>query len=148
MRKGEAALNALLAALAPIAAEIDGGEICRNPETELPVSESERWKLVIRDGDTGEPEASLSPPTYEYQHEAALALTVVKAGKQDADTLFSCVVEKISTRIAAAPTLGGKVDYVQLGGLNTDEVDQDVLNGFKAAILPVTLYYTTTSPLG
>jgi len=148
MRKGEAALNALLAALAPITGEIAGGEICRNPETELPVSESERWNLVTRDGDPGEPEVSLSPPTYEYQHEAALALTVVKAGKQDADTLFSCVVEKISTRIAAAPTLGGKVDYVQLGGLNTDEVDQEVLAGFKAAILPVTLYYTTTSPLG
>ena len=148
MRKGEAALAALKAALDPVADDIAAGRVVRNPESELPVDETERWVLAIRDGGTGEPEVSLSPPTYEYEHEAALALTVVKIGADDADALFSAIVEKIAELIDADPTLGGAVDWSRLGTLDTDEVDQEVLAGFKAAILPVTLTYTTTSPLG
>jgi len=148
MRKGEAALEALKAILAPIDAEIPHGAVVRNPESELPANEDERWVLAIRDGDTGEPEEALSPPSYEYQHEAAIAITVVKLGADDADALFSSIVEKVSELIAADPTLGGAVDWASLGALNTDEVEQEVLAGFKAAILPVTLLYTTTSRLG
>lgn len=147
-RKGEEALQALLAAVAPIGDEIEGGEICRNPETELPVDEDQRWKLVVRDGTTGDPEVSLSPPSYHYSHEAALAITVVKTGAGDADALFSEIVGAIVDALDDDQTLGGKVDWAEPGELNTDEADQDVLAGFKAAILPVTLYYTTSKPLG
>lgn len=148
MRKGEAALEALKVLLAPVADDISGGSVVRNPESELPADETERWVLSIRDGDTGEPEVSLSPPAYEYEHEAALALTVVKIGAADADTLFSSIVEKIGELLDADPTIGGAVDWAQLGTLNTDEVDQEVMAGFKAAIIPVRLLYTTTSPQG
>lgn len=148
MRKGEAALEALKAALDPLADGIAGGRVVRNPESELPASDSERWVLSIRDGTTGEPEVSLSPPAYEYEHEAALALTLVKIGADDADALFSALVESIAGLIDADPTLGGAVDWARLGTLDTDEVDQELLGGFKAAILPLTLTYTTTSPLG
>lgn len=148
MRKGEAALEALKTQLLPVAVAISGGAVVRNPESELPANEDERWVLAIRDGDTGEPEVSLAPPAYEYEHEAALALTVVKVGAGDADALFSSIVEKVAELIDADPTIGGAVDWAQLGTLNTDEVDQEVLAGFKAAIIPVRLLYTTTSPQG
>lgn len=148
MRKGEAALEGLKAALAPAADDIAAGRVVRNPESELPANETERWVLAIRDGVTGEPEVSLSPPAYEYEHEAALVLSVVKIGADDADALFSSLVERIAGLIDADPTLGGAVDWARLGTLDTDEVDQEVLAGFKAAILPVRLLYTTTTPQG
>jgi hypothetical protein len=148
MSKSEDALEALKALLKPLEATFAGLSVVRNPENELPTDESERAKLAVRDGTTGEPEVSLSPMSYEYEHQAALALSVVKLARGDADALFASIVDAVCDLIDTDPTLGGTVDYAAIGGLDTDEVDENVMAGFKAAIVPITLYYTTDRALG
>lgn len=147
-RKSEAALNALTAVLSPIADDFEGLEVVRNPEEELPVDEGHRAKIAVRDGTTGEPEISLSPVSYAYEHDAAIAVSLVKIGAGDADAEFTKIVKAISDRIDADQTLGGAVDWAELGALDTDEVDEAVMAGFKAAVIPITLYYTTDRALG
>lgn len=148
MGKGETALEALKTLLSPMVSEFDGLSVVRNPENELPTDATERSKIAVRDGTTGDPEISLSPMSYEYEHEAAIALSVVKTGSGDADAIFATLVARIVELIDADQTLGGAVDWAQLGALNTDEVDENVMAGFKAAIIPVTLFYTTDRALG
>jgi nucleoid-associated protein YgaU len=146
--RSETALEALKALLMPLEASVSGLEVVRNPESELPVDGEARHKIAIRDGTTGEPEVSLSPVSYAYEHEAAIAVSTAKIGRADADAAFSALVAAIVDRIDGDQTLGGTVDWIMVGGLNTDEVDENVLAGFKAAIIPVTLYYTTDKALG
>lgn len=148
MSKSEDALNALATLLAPLMETSEGLFVVRNPDNELPTDEVERSKLVVRDGTTGEPEISLSPMSFAYEHQAALALSVAKIGSGDADSIFKDIVAGIADAIEANPTLGGKVDWVELGALDTDEIDENVMAGFKAAVIPITLYYTTDRALG
>ena len=157
MTKKEAALQALSALLARIAddltATLGGVAFARNPAEDMEFAPGDVAKIVLRDGATGEPEVSLSPPLYEYEHVAQLALAVIKEGA-NVDATFDAIVDAVASALdpyavpAGDPTLGGAVDHAELGGLNTDEIDETLQRDFKAALIPVTLIYTTTRPLG
>jgi hypothetical protein len=157
MTKGNDALAALATLLGGVAEGRTACAFARNPAEEVTLSlvaaQGPRSIIVLRDGDTGEPDVTLSPPTYEYEHTASIELAVLK-GKDDTEAVFADIVAGIAALFdpqaedAADPTLGGVVDWCELGGLSTDEVDAALQRDFKAAIIPVTLTYTTTSPLG
>lgn len=157
MTKKEDALEALSTLLARLAgdltATLGGVAFARNPAEDLEFAHGDVAKIVLRDGATGEPEVSLSPPVYEYEHVAQLAIAVIKEGA-NVDATFDAIIEAVAAALdphavpAGDPTLAGVVDHAELGGLNTDEIDEALQRDFKAALIPVTLIYTTTRPLG
>ncbi len=154
MTKKEDALNALAAVLEGIAEQLAPGiTVERNPADEIRFGLADRAKIVLRDGSTGDPTVSLSPPNYEYDHVAQIVVSVVKNGR-NVDAYFDQIVGAIAARLdpegdpPGDVTLGGVVDNAVLGGLDTDEIDASMEADFKAAVIPVTLTYTTTSPLG
>lgn len=157
MTKKEEALQALAALLAAVADDLTetlgGVAFARNPAEDMTFAQGDVAKIVLRDGSTGEPEVSLSPPAYEYEHVAQIAVAVIKEGAS-ADSAFDAIVDALAAALdpyadqAGDPTLGGAVDHAELGGLNTDEIDEALQRDFKAALIPVTLIYTTTRPLG
>ena len=101
--------------------------------------------MILRDGDPGAPGVTLSPLRYHYQHRAELEVVVQDAKTRDAR--FAELVASIGAVLVADRTLGGLCDWVEAEA--PEPVDLLVEGGasFKAAVVPVTLHYSTADPL-
>ncbi len=66
--------------------------------------------LILRDGEPGEPEVTLSPLRYHYQHRAEIEAVVQGAAR---DAAFDTLCASIGAAIAADRTLGGLCDWVE-----------------------------------
>lgn len=111
----------------------------------LPERVAPQGLIILRDGDPGEPEVTLSPLRYHYRHRAELELVVQGATNLDAG--FDWLVVSLGAVIAADRTLGGLCDWVEAEA--PQPVDLPVEGGatLKAAVVPVILYYATRDPL-
>jgi len=101
--------------------------------------------LILRDGEPGEPEVTLSPMRYHYQHRAEIEAVVQGA---DRDTAFDLLCASIGTTIAADRTLGGLCDWVEAEAPRPVDLPVEGAASLKAAVIPVVLHYTTADPLG
>lgn len=102
--------------------------------------------VILRDGNQGEPEVTLSPLMYHYQHEAEVELFVQMAdGRNDAalDDLGAAV----GTALAADRTLGGLCDWAEASAPDPTDLPVEGGASIKAALLTVTLHYSTPDPL-
>ena len=66
--------------------------------------------LILRDGEPGEPEVTLSPLRYHYQHRAEIEAVVQGAAR---DTDFDTLTASIGAALAADRTLGGLCDWAR-----------------------------------
>ena len=111
----------------------------------LPERVPQEGMLNLRDGDPGEPEVTLSPLTYHYEHRAEIEVLVQQKTNQDA--AFDTLTVAIGTKIESNRTLGGLCDWCE--GLAPVPVELHLEGGepMKAAVVPVMLVYSTTHPL-
>lgn len=100
--------------------------------------------LNLRDGEPGEPEVTLSPLAYHYQHRTEIEAVVQGA---DRDTAFDLLCASIGTSIAADRTLGGLCDWVEAEAPRPVDLPVEGAASLKAAVIPVILHYTTADPL-
>ena len=100
----ETVLAALQARLQPLAALTLRDEV-------LPERIPTAGLIILRDGQPGEPEVTLSPLRYHYQHRAELEV-VVQAGTGRAST-FDTLIASIGTKLEADRTLGGLCDWIE-----------------------------------
>ncbi|MGX1005353.1 hypothetical protein ACSSV6_003944 [Roseovarius sp. MBR-38] len=135
----ESVLTALHARLQPLAALTLRDEV-------LPERIPAAGLIILRDGQPGEPEVTLSPLLYHYQHRAELEV-VVQAGTGRASA-FDTLVAAIGTALAADRTLGGLCDWVEPEAPASVDLPVEGAAALKAAVIIVVLHYTTTSPLG
>lgn len=101
--------------------------------------------IVMRDGDPGEPEYTLSPIRYHYEHRVEIEVIVQSA--KDRNGAFDALVEQIGTLIVADRTLGGLCDWVEAEAPEPAELPMEVVGILKAAVIPVVLTYATSDPL-
>jgi hypothetical protein len=101
--------------------------------------------LILRDGEPGEPEVTLSPLRYHYQHKAEIEAVVQGAAR---DTTFDTLCSSIGGALAADRTLGGLCDWVEAEAPRPVDLAVEGAAGLKAAVIPVVLHYTLTDPLG
>ncbi|MBA4492423.1 acyl-CoA transferase [Paracoccus sp. S1E-3] len=101
--------------------------------------------LILRDGEPGEPEVTLSPVAYHYQHRAEIEAVVQGT---DRDAAFDALCASIGTAIAADRTLGGLCDWIEPEAPRPVDLPVEGAASLKAAIIPVILHYTTADPLG
>jgi hypothetical protein len=66
--------------------------------------------LILRDGEPGEPEVTLSPRRYHYQHRAEIEAVVQGT---DLDVAFDTLIASIGAVLTADRTLGGLCDWVE-----------------------------------
>ncbi|CAN1576354.1 hypothetical protein MCELHM10_03939 [Paracoccaceae bacterium] len=134
----ETILSALQARLQPLAALVLRDEVLpeRIPATGL---------IILRDGQPGEPEVTLSPLRYHYQHRAELEV-VVQAPNGRASA-FDTLIAAIGTTIEADRTLGGLCDWVDPEAAASVDLPIEGAAALKAAVITVVLHYTTTGPL-
>lgn len=134
----ETILAALQARLQPLAALVLREEVL--PER-IPTS----GLIILRDGQPGEPEVTLSPLRYHYEHRAELEV-VVQAGTGRAST-FDDLVAAIGAALEADRTLGGLCDWVEPEAPASVDLPIEGAAALKAAVITVVLHYTTTGPL-
>lgn len=133
----ETILTILHARLSPLPATALRGEV-------LPERVPPDGLLILRDGEPGEPEVTLSPMRYHYQHRAEIEAVVQGA---DRDAAFDALCASIGTAIAADRTLGGLCDWVEAEAPRPVDLPVEGAASLKAAVIPVILHYTTTDPL-
>ena len=102
--------------------------------------------LILRDGNPGDPEVTLSPLRYHYQQRAELEVIVQASG--DRDTRFDQLIARIGAAIAVERTLGGLCDWVEAEAPQPVDLPVEGAASLKAAVIPVILHYSTTDPLG
>ncbi len=133
-----AALHGLLLAGAG-GAEVRRGDV-------LPEDVPDDGLIILRDGDPGEPEVTISPLIYHYQHTAEVEL-FVRAEDGQRDALFDMLAQAVGAAVAADRTLGGLCDWVE--ALAPEPADLPVAGAapIKAAVVTVILHYSTSDPL-
>jgi len=101
--------------------------------------------LILRDGESGDPEVTLSPLRYHFQHRAEIEAVVQGT---DRDATFDTLTASIGTAIAADRTLGGLCDWIEAEAPRPVDLTVDGAASLKAAVIPVVLHYSTADPLG
>jgi hypothetical protein len=134
----ETVLSALHALLGTLPATALRGEV-------LPERAPVAGLLILRDGDPGEPEVTLSPLRYHYRHRAEIEAVVQGMAR---DAAFDTLCASIGAALAANRTLGGLCDWVEAEAPRPVDLAVEGAAGLKAAVIPIVLHYTTADPLG
>ena len=144
MSPRETALRALLVLLEGI--PLPSGAVKRN--SAVPERVADQVLLILRDGDLGEPEVSLSPLTYHWQHEASLEIFIANAEAVERDARMDGLLVQLGVVLAANPSLGGAVDFCTAGVPTFEDLPIEGAAGIKTCVLPLILHYSSASPLG
>lgn len=133
----ETILATLHTRLSALAATVLRGDVLpeRVPATGL---------LILRDGDPGEPETTLSPLIYHYQHRAEIEAIVQGTSR---DAVFDALCASIGAAIADDRTLGGLCDWIEAEAPQPIDLPVEGAASLKAAVIPVVLHYFTADPL-
>ena len=136
--KRETILTALHARLQTLATPVLRGEVLpeRIPATGL---------IILRDGRPGEPEVTLSPLTWFYEHRAELEV-VIQAGS-GRDALFDALTAAIGAVLATDRTLGALCDWVEAEAPEPIDLPIEGATALKAAVIIVVLHYASPDPL-
>ena len=142
MSKREQALSGLFLYLKNNITDVS---ILRNES--LPTKVPAEGLIIVRDGEAGEPEITLSPTRYHYQHCAEVEVLVQHGNQLERDEALDRLLQTIGKTLTLNLTLGGVVDYLHIG---TSEFLSEATEGappIKAAVVPIILEYSTLNPL-
>ena len=142
MSQRENAIGALFAVLGQLSL---GTMVKRNAA--LPERIADHAMAILRDGEMGEPEVSLSPLTYHWQHQVAIELFVADPDASTRDSRMDGLLTELASLIEADRTLAGVVEYAEIGQPRFDELAPEGTSGIKACLLPVVLHYSSAGPL-
>ena len=133
----ETILTALYARLSVLPARALRGDV-------LPERIPTEGLLILRDGEPGEPEVTLSPLAYHYQHRAEIEAVVQSV---DRDVGFDILCASVGAALAEDRTLGGLCDWVEAEAPQPVDLPVDGGTSLKAAVITLVLHYTTADPL-
>ena len=133
----ETILTALHARLSMLPATALRGEV-------LPERIPPEGLMILRDGEPGEPEVTLSPLTYHYQHRAEIEAVVQGT---DRDAAFDALSAGIGAALADDRTLGGLCDWIEAEAPQPVDLPVEGASSLKAAVIPVVLHYSMADPL-
>ena len=142
MSQRENAIGALFSVLGQLSL---GTMVKRNAA--LPERIADHAMAILRDGEMGEPEVSLSPLTYHWQHQVAIELFVADPDASTRDSRMDGLLTELASLIEADRTLAGVVEYAEIGQPKFDELAPEGTSGIKACLLPVVLHYSSAGPL-
>ncbi len=124
---------------------VTGASVLRNDL--LPTKVPAEGLFILRDGDPGEPEVTLSPTRYHYQHRAEIEALVQHGDQAQRDAALDDLLGILAQALDGQTDLGGLVDYLHI---QTPEFLSETVEGaptIKAAVVPIILEYSTTNPL-
>ena len=133
----------VLKALHEALLEMPGGvTVMRNAV--LPERIPDAGLLILRDGEPGEPEVTLSPRRWHWQHRAELEVFLRGS---DLDDRFDALTAGIGTVLASDRTLGGICGWIEAEAPDPADLPVEGASTIRAAVLGITLNYTTADAL-
>ena len=141
--KRESVLLALFDALSTLARTVPQVTVLRGEV--LPVEIPDSGLVILRDGSPGEPEASMSPLRWHYEHRAEVEVLVQDVDRHEQ---FDAICARIGAALAADRTLGGLCDWAEAQAPEASDLPVEGAGTIKAATIPVVLHYSTADPLG
>ena len=102
--------------------------------------------VIIRDGDPGEPEITLSPLTYIYTHRIPIEIAVHQT-PQPREQALDALLGPIGEAVAGNRTLGGLCDFVEAAAPATEDVETAGAVAGRWADLAIVAVYGTPDPL-
>ena len=114
----------------------------------LPERLSDHAMAILRDGEMGEPELTLSPVMYHWQHETLVELFVADPDAARRDARMDALLVQLEELLAANPGLGGAVDFCVAGTPKFEELFVEGAAGIKSCVVPIVLHYSSASALG
>ncbi len=104
--------------------------------------------VVVREGETVQETAILSPLAWAIEHRAEVEVTVTGATPAARTALLDALLVDIGAAITADRTLSGAVEWAQPGSPEFQDVEFEGAAAARAALVPVTLWFTVAgSPL-
>ena len=103
--------------------------------------------VIMRDGDSPEPEVLLSPLTYIYEHYVSLDVMVQDAVVASRDSKMDTLLVNIGTVLIANRTLGGLAEWVEPSAADIIEDPVEGAGTIRTASVRVMVRYATTNPL-
>lgn len=142
--------EAVLAALAETieAVTVDAVPIVfrRNDTSIERLADGSLPKVMMFDGEPGEPEVTLSPLTFIYNHR--VELEVYCSGDGDGcGARLDNTLAAIGAAIAVDRTLGGLADWTMPDAPVVQDMTESGSAGLRAATVAVMVIYGTTDPL-
>jgi len=141
-------MSARETALAALHVRLGAALAVRNPAPKVLRNETVPQRLpagglvVVRDGETVEETAILSPLAWAVDHRAEVEVVAATGALLDA------LLVDIATAVAGDRTLGGAVEWAQPGAPSFDDAETEGAAAARAASVPVTLSFTVAgSPL-
>lgn len=137
MSKREAAIQAVKNSLSAL----NTFDVQRN--TSIPTNALSNGLVIIRDGDSGEPEITMSPIEWHYEH--AIRLEVFAVG-ESLDSALDLLLSQIADCFDFDKTFSGAVETSYVSAPDYDlTIDSSIR--CKAASINLTVFYSTNSPL-
>ena len=138
--------EAVLAAVRTlIAGALPAAEVKRN------LAKAERIStgglVVVRDGEPGEPEVTLSPLTYHFEHRIVVEVAANEVAGTPREQALDAMLRTIGVAVAANRTLGGLCDWVEAEAPATDDAEALGAIPVRFALLSIVASYATTDPL-
>jgi hypothetical protein len=141
-------MSARETAIAALAARITASLAVRNPaptigrNTSIPQALPAGGLVVLRDGETTNQQAILSPLSYAIEHAAEIEVVA------RTQALLDALLVDLAAAVLADRTLGGAVEWAEPGSATFDDVTFEGAAPARSASLPITLFYTVAgSPL-
>jgi len=101
----------------------------------------------VEDGDPGEPEVSLNPTTWIYEHQIPVDVAANATRTVSAESRLDTMLQAIGAAVAADRTLGGLCDYLMVSAAQTEGLTTEGAPVSRYALITVVAVYGTTDPL-
>ena len=144
----ERAIGALFAVLGQLTLGQASGPTLLKRNSALPERLSDHAMAILRDGEMGEPELTLSPVMYHWQHETLVELFVADPDAARRDARMDALLVQLDELLAANPGLGGAVEFCVASTPKFEELFVEGAAGIKSCVVPIVLHYSSASALG
>lgn len=140
--RGETVIEAIKAL---IEAAVPAAEVHRN--LDAPVRIGAGGLIVVRDGDPGDPEMTMSPLAYTYAH--AVRIEVAVQGETIAARIaaLDAVLIPIGEAVEADRTLGGLCEWLEPTAADRNDLRTEGAATQRWADFDLVATYSTTNPL-
>lgn len=128
-----------------VASALPSAEVKRNlakPERVAPGG-----LAIIRDGDPGEPEVTLSPLTYIYAHRIPIEVAAYETSSETRERVLDGMLTAIGGAVASNRTLGDLCDFIEAEAPATEDVETAGARAVRWADITIVAIYGTADPL-
>lgn len=128
-----------------VASALPGAEVKRNlakPERIPPGG-----LVVIRDGDPGEPEVTLSPVSYLYTHRIPVEIAAFESATLTREQVLDEMLAAIGAAIIANRRLGGLADWIEAEAPSSEDIETTGSQAGRFADVVIVATYATADTL-